>query len=161
MRILIIDDEITALTKLKVLLVGYGECVLNTKAELSVRLFQDAIDNQTPYDLVLIDIHLAEANGLDLLETLTRMETESEIPHSIKMMVTASGTKENLMKAYAKGCDGFLVKPIKRDVLDEKMQSFGFAKQTAPTPAPPIENRAPVEDGAPIEAGADTEEQIE
>jgi CheY-like chemotaxis protein len=43
-------------------------------------------------------------------------------------MVTASGTKTNLLKAATKGCNGFMVKPVKKDTLDGKMASLGFAK---------------------------------
>jgi CheY-like chemotaxis protein len=43
-----------------------------------------------------------------------------------KIMVTTSGTKENLILATAKGCDGFIVKPVKRDTLKEKMAALGF-----------------------------------
>ena len=128
MKILIIDDEITALTKLKVLLTAYGECTMSTKSEQALRLYENSIQKQAFFDLVLIDIHLSEASGLDILESFTQMEVEAEVPHAIKIVVTASGTKENLIKAYSKGCDGFLVKPVKRDTLDEKLQSFGFEK---------------------------------
>ena len=68
---------------------------------------------------------------MDILESFTQMEVEAEVKHAIKIMVTASGTKENLIRAYSKGCDGFLVKPVKRDTLDEKLQSFGFEKVQA------------------------------
>jgi CheY-like chemotaxis protein len=43
-------------------------------------------------------------------------------------MVTASGTKANLVKAYTRGCDGFLVKPVKRDVLEEKLLGLELTK---------------------------------
>lgn len=132
MKILIIDDEIAALTKLKVLLASYGECTMSTKAEQALRFYEASIQNQAFFDLALIDIHLPEASGLDILESLIQMEVEAEAPHAIKIIVTASGTKENLMRAYSKGCDGFLVKPVKRDTLDEKLQSLGFEKVQAP-----------------------------
>ena len=59
MKILIIDDEITALTKLKVLLTAYGECTMSTKSEQALRLYENSIQKQAFFDLVLIDIHLS------------------------------------------------------------------------------------------------------
>jgi DNA-binding response OmpR family regulator len=47
-------------------------------------------------------------------------------------MVTASGTKDNLIKAASSGCDGFMVKPVKKDTLEEKMAAWGFEKKPEP-----------------------------
>ena len=138
MKILIIDDEIAALTKLKAILSDYGDCIMTTDADQGLRLFQTAIDSQSPFDLVLIDIQLAQASGLDLLAAMIDLEIQSEASHALKMMVSASGTKANLVKAFTRGCDGFLVKPVKRDVLIEKLGGLGIQpKQGTPNPQPP------------------------
>ena len=132
MKILIIDDEITALTKMKALLSNYGDCTMTTHAEQALRLFEAAIEDKTPYDLVFIDIQLSQTSGFDILDSLIQMEIQSDAARSIKIMVTASGTKANLVKAYTKGCDGFLVKPVKRDVLEEKLLGLGLTKIEKP-----------------------------
>jgi DNA-binding NarL/FixJ family response regulator len=128
MKILIIDDEITALTKMKALLTAYGDCTMTTHAEQAQQLFKAAIKNHTPFDLVFIDIQLSQSSGFDILDSLTQLESQADVKASIKIMVTASGTKANLVKAYTRGCDGFLVKPVKRDVLEEKMRDLGLVK---------------------------------
>lgn len=131
MKILIIDDEIAALTKMKALLSTYGECSMATNSNQAIQLCTKALEAQTPFNLITIDINLASESGLDILETLNNLEQQAKIPQSKKIMVTASGTKENLLKAYVKGCDGFWVKPIKRDMLEEKMIALGLAKALA------------------------------
>jgi len=128
MKILIIDDEITALTKMKALLSAYGDCTMTTHAEQALRLFEAAIAEHTPFDLVFIDIQLSQTSGFAILESLIQLETQTNAGTSIKIMVTASGTKANLVKAYTRGCDGFLVKPVKRDVLAEKLLGLGITK---------------------------------
>ena len=136
MKILIIDDEIAVLTKLKAILSDYGDCIMTTDADQGLRLFQTAIESQSPFELVLIDIQLAQASGLDLLAAMIDMEIQSKASHALKMMVSASGTKANLVKAFTRGCDGFLVKPVKRDVLIEKLGSLGIHKKQG-VPDPP------------------------
>lgn len=132
MKILIIDDEITALTKMKALLSSYGDCTMTTHAEQALRLFEAAIEDKKPFDLVFIDIQLSQTSGFAILDSLIQMEIQSDAARSIKIMVTASGTKANLVKAYTKGCDGFLVKPVKRDVLEEKLLGLGLTKIEKP-----------------------------
>lgn len=139
MKILIIDDEITALTKMKALLHAYGDCTMTTHAEQALRLFEAATEEHAPFDLVFIDTQLSQASGFAILESLIQKETQADAATSIKIMVTASGTKANLVKAYTRGCDGFLVKPVKRDVLDEKLLGLGRTKIEKLPPVAPHE----------------------
>ena len=129
MKILIIDDEMAALTKMKVLLSTYGECTLSTNAGQALQLCSKAIKSGVPFELITIDIQLGDHNGHDLLEKINKLELQERVPAAKKIMATASGTKDNLMKAYSKGCDGFIVKPVKRDDLEQKMLSLGYVKK--------------------------------
>jgi len=137
MKILIIDDEITALTKMKALLSAHGDCTMTTHAEQALRLFEAAIEDDTPFNLVFIDIQLSQSSGFDILDSLTQLEIQADVNASVKIMVTASGTKANLVKAYTRECDGFLVKPVKRDILEEKLRNLGLVKtEQLPEKAP-------------------------
>ena len=129
MKILIIDDEMAALTKMKILLSSYGECTLSTNAGQAIQLCSRAIKGGVPFELITIDIQLGEESGHDLLEDINLLEFQKNTNPAKKIMVTASGTKNNLVKAYSKGCDGFIVKPVKRDDLEQKMLSMGYVKK--------------------------------
>jgi CheY-like chemotaxis protein len=134
MKILIVDDEMAALTKMKVLMLAYGECTLATSAMQALQLCAKAILNGTPFEVITIDIQLGDASGHDLLNAIKQLENKEHVPPSKKLMITASGTRENLMKAHAKGCDGFIVKPVMRDALEQKMLSMGFAPKGSGAP---------------------------
>lgn len=131
MKILIVDDEMAALTKMKVLLAPYGECTLSTNAPQALRKCVKAVQGNVPFELITIDIQLGDVSGHELLEQINQLEKQQNVPAARKVMVTASGTKENLVRAYSKGCDGFLVKPVKRDDLEQKMLGMGFVKKSA------------------------------
>ncbi len=131
MKIMIVDDEMAALTKMKVLLSAFGECTLCTGSQQAVQLCAKAIEGGRPFELITIDIHLGQADGNDLLEQINQLEAKQRATPAKKLIITASGTKENLVKAYQKGCDGFIVKPVQRDALDQKMLSLGFVKKGA------------------------------
>ena len=131
MKILIVDDEMAALTKMKVLMSAFGECTLCTGSQQAVQLCAKAIEGGRPFELITIDIHLGRADGNELLEEINQIEAKQRATPAKKLVITASGTKENLVKAYQKGCDGFIVKPVQRDALDQKMLSLGFVKKGA------------------------------
>lgn len=131
MRILIIDDEMAALTKMKVLLKPYGECVLCTNVGQAQQICKDAMKKRAYFDLITIDIAIGDANGYDLLDQINQMELRELVPAAKKIMITASGTKDNLIKAHSQGCDGFLVKPVKQDAMVQKMASLGYEKQSS------------------------------
>jgi CheY-like chemotaxis protein len=134
MKILIVDDEMAALTKMKVLLSAFGECTLCTGSQQAAQLCARAIEGAHPFDLITIDIHLGRAYGNDLLEEINQLEAKHRATPAKKLIVTASGTKENLVKAHQKGCDGFIVKPVQRDALEQKMLALGFVKRGVDAP---------------------------
>jgi CheY-like chemotaxis protein len=129
MNILIIDDEYIAQTKMLTLLGPYGQCSLAGDAAQALKMCIEAIKSGDAFELISIDIQLGDDNGNELLEKIIQLETKTQQTPAKKIMVTAMGTAENLVLAHSKGCDAFLVKPVKRNALDEKMASMGFTKK--------------------------------
>ncbi len=125
MRILVIDDEFAALKKLEVLLSDYGECDAATHAGQAKELFLQAIKEGQPYDLITIDIGLPDASGLELLKFFSSLESKNPKLGSKKFMVTGSADADDVLDA-SKYCDGYITKPIKRDVLAQKLDKLGI-----------------------------------
>jgi two-component system, chemotaxis family, chemotaxis protein CheY len=129
MNFLIIEDEMTALIKMKAMLSAYGEGTGVTNGYQALEQCAAAIKKSAPFDLITIDIGLPKISGLKVLQAINKLEGDHHVPASKKIMVTASGTKENLIKAASSGCDGFMVKPVKKDTMEEKMAALGFVKK--------------------------------
>jgi two-component system, chemotaxis family, chemotaxis protein CheY len=129
MNFLIVDDEMTALIKMKAMLSAYGNCTAVTNGYHALEQCASAIKKGAPYDLITIDIGLPKVSGLKVLQAISQLESDNNVPASKKIMVTASGTKENLLKASSSGCNGFIVKPVRKDTLEEKMAALGFSKK--------------------------------
>ena len=132
MNFLIIEDEMTALIKMKALLSAYGDGTGVTNGYQALEQCAAAIKKGTPFDLITIDIGLPKVSGLQVLQAINKLEGDHQIPASKKIMVTASGTKDNLIKAASGGCSGFMVKPVRKDTLEEKMAALGFEKKPDP-----------------------------
>jgi DNA-binding response OmpR family regulator len=120
MRILLIDDEPIALTKMDLMLKATGACDKATNGVEATELFVKAIDENTPYDLVAIDIELPDITGLDLLSRFCQLETKNHTPPAKKIMVTAHSKVDYVVKARER-CDAFLVKPIRKETLLAKV----------------------------------------
>lgn len=127
-RILIIDDENTALMKMKVMLSEYGVCEASNTARQGLVMFIRAINNKRPFTLVTLDIEMPYMNGVELMKKMYEIESEQEITPSYKVMVTASSTPDNLKASMSNSCSAFLVKPVKRNTIEETLKKLNIFK---------------------------------
>jgi DNA-binding response OmpR family regulator len=108
-HILVVDDEpqIRDLLSIYLKKQGYEVFAASTSAETLARLEQDEID------LIVLDIGLAEEDGLNLLQRL-----KSAHPHVRVIMLTGMGFVEDLLQeAHEKGADGYVSKVLPLDEL--------------------------------------------
>jgi DNA-binding response OmpR family regulator len=126
MRILVIDDEFAALKKLEVLLAEYGDCDAATNGNQAKALFAEAIKEGNLYGLITIDIGLPDISGIELLKFFSTVERKNNKISAKKIMVTSSGDPENVLDA-GKYCNGYITKPVRKEVLLQKLKSLGIA----------------------------------
>ena len=67
-------------------------------------------------DLVTLDITMPELDGLQALQ-----EIKSFDPNSVVIMVTAIGTAEAVKEAIKQGAKGYIVKPLDREKVIERI----------------------------------------
>jgi len=101
--ILIIDDEQNIRRTLKDILDDEGYAVL-TEAKGRDGL---GVLSEEPVDLVLLDIRLAEENGLDILRAIREKHPDVEV-----VMISGHGTIETAVEAVRLGAYDFLEKPL-------------------------------------------------
>lgn len=129
MRFLVIDDEFIALTKLVTLLSEYGECDAATCARQAIDMFTHAVNEGNPYNLISIDIDMPEVNGFQLVNMFFRQEEISHVAPAKKIIVSAASDQRNVLIAARKGCDSFLVKPVRREVLAKKLRELSLISE--------------------------------
>jgi two-component system, chemotaxis family, chemotaxis protein CheY len=132
MRSLVIDDEFVALNKLVGLLTPFGQCDAATSGCQALEMFCRALKDTCPYRLVTIDINMPDINGIVLLGRLQQAERVVACISARKLMVTAASSESHVLAAATGDCDGFLVKPVRRTVLLQKLQALGLV------PAAPV-----------------------
>ena len=106
--ILLIDDDPALLMYLKDELEKYSLVVIAVAdPDRAINLYYDL----NP-DCVIIDIHMKDKNGLDVLLKLKENMKQHFIP---TIMISIDNTKEMRMKSYQLGADDFIQKPIDLD----------------------------------------------
>ncbi len=124
-QILVVDDEpqICELLSIYLRRQGYEVFTAGTSADTL------AIVKDKPVDLVVLDIGLAQEDGLKLLAQL-----KAEYPQIRVVMLTGMGFVEDLLQeAQQKGADGYVSKVLP---LDELLLAIRRTLKPAPAPAP-------------------------
>ncbi len=123
-KILIIDDDNLVCNSLKKILVKFDydveTCFLPEEAEKNIRFFGP--------DVILLDIYLTTANGLDLLKSFKKLYSHIPI-----IMITGYSDVKTAVTAMKLGAYDFLLKPIDMDqlklVLSRSMENIALRSE--------------------------------
>src|SRR5512138_418444 len=107
-RILVVDDELSMREFLEILLRKRDHEVL-TVASLPAAL---AVAQEGDLDLVVTDLRLGDASGLELLR-----EVKARAPATEVVIITAFATAENAVQAMKLGAYDYVLKPFKVDEI--------------------------------------------
>ena len=76
---------------------------------------------RTKYDFVVSDINMPVMNGFELLSAV---KADDNLKHLPVRMVTAEARKEDIVRAAKDGAAGYIVKPVTKATLEEKVQKI-------------------------------------
>jgi CheY-like chemotaxis protein len=85
----------------------------------------------TPFDRVLMDLHMPGMDGLDATRRIRAIEAEMNGQRTPILALTANASAEDREACLAAGMDGFLVKPLDRERLAAALAAFGSAALAA------------------------------
>lgn len=74
------------------------------------------------YRLVLLDWHMPEMDGLELLR---KLRSRPQLSALVVVMVTTETDLDHVAEALAAGANEYIMKPFTRDILIEKLQLTG------------------------------------
>jgi two-component system response regulator AtoC len=137
-KILVVDDEISILETLEMYFTEKGICVF--KADTGEKGFALFCEHRP--DIVILDIHLPDGNGLDLL---SRMRAEGILAKII--MITAYHDMETTIGAMKQGAFDYIHKPLDADVVEEVItRALSILEAEKETPVPATRPKAPASD---------------
>jgi two-component system chemotaxis response regulator CheY len=70
MECLIVEDDFAARKLLQTYLSDYGDCFIAVNGHEAVKVFQEALKQRQPFDLICLDIMMPEMNGHDALQEI-------------------------------------------------------------------------------------------
>lgn len=130
MRILIVEDDYTSRKLLQKLLSAYGETVGVGNGEEALEAYRLALEENRPYRLICLDIMMPGIDGQQVLKSIRAMEKVRGIPpkNEVKiLMTTALDSPKDVIEAYYQGgCSSYLVKPIEKKQLIDKLKELGL-----------------------------------
>jgi DNA-binding response OmpR family regulator len=104
-NVLVVDDEIGALTLIGIMLERGGFNVLKAKdAEAAL-----AILDQTTPDLIILDVMMPGMDGIELCSVIRQRPDTSNLP---VLILSARGDADSVMRGMEAGANDYLPKPI-------------------------------------------------
>ena len=125
------DNEINALL-MRSLLARLGhDAVIATNGEAALESWAAARSAGTPYDLVLMDIQMPELDGIEAAKRIRRLEAEQPGARTPVLALTANTLVEDRYACFEAGMDGFLIKPLDREKLEEALSGLAATRHLA------------------------------
>lgn len=127
MKILIVDDDFTNRIILQEFLKPYGTYHLAVTGVEAVSAVKKALEEKEPYHLICLDIMMPEMDGQEALKKIRALENAAGIKpaRQVKvLMITALDDARNIMESLKSLCDGYLVKPMSKQNLLEKLREM-------------------------------------
>ena len=115
MKVLLIDDHPLILAALQSVIQGMGGDVSVVGAG-SARAARDTLMADADFDLVLLDLHLGDADGFDVLD-----ELRAKYPALPVVVVSASDRTSDVIRAVDAGAMGFVPKRASTETLHEAL----------------------------------------
>jgi len=118
MKILVVDDSETMRSLIGRTLkeIGFSDYVMAESGEKAI----EALEKERP-DVVLLDWHMPGLSGMDCLRYIRNNEKTRDLP---VIMLTVEAHSRSVQEAMETGAAGYIVKPLKPDVLKEKLKEL-------------------------------------
>jgi DNA-binding response OmpR family regulator len=116
-NILVVDDEIGALTLIGIMLERGGFSVLKAKDATSALA---VLEQQTP-DLIILDVMMPGIDGIQLCSKIRNLPPTTSTP---VLILSARGDAESVMKGMEAGANDYLPKPILHHDLVAKVRTM-------------------------------------
>ena len=108
MRVLLIEDDSATAQSIELMLKSEGVNVYNTD------LGEEGVDlgKVYDYDLILLDLHLPDMSGMDVLRQLRVAKINTPI-----MILSGTAEIDTKVKSFGGGADDYMTKPFHKDEL--------------------------------------------
>ncbi len=125
-RVLVVEDDTISGEMVKHILERNGFDVVVARTGMAAK---EAL-SKLPPDLVLMDIHLDDANGLELIK---RLRAGSTCPNVPVIVTTSDRMRDTVLDAAGVNVQGYLLKPYRPDLLVQKVKAVLATSKAEPS----------------------------
>jgi len=127
MKVLVVDDSPIERMFMSVFLEEIAEVDFAVNGEEAIASVQRTIDSNAPYDLICLDNIMPVMDGLQALNSIRTLESQSGLKRAKVFMITSSSSPDDMIEAITGGdCDDYIVKPIVADTLIKLLIKHGL-----------------------------------
>ncbi len=130
MRVLIVEDDFSSRKILQTIISNHGTCDIAIDGKEAIEAYKMSWLNNTPYDLICMDIMMPNVDGLQALAEIRKIEKEMDIKEKdgVKViMTTALDDPKTVVESYYKlGATSYIVKPIGKQKLLQELEKLGL-----------------------------------
>ncbi|KAI4852013.1 hypothetical protein E4T44_01770 [Aureobasidium sp. EXF-8845] len=129
-RILLVDDNEVNLKLLQTFFVrrGFTDMRLARDGSEAVKVYEDALLEQTPFQLVFMDISMPVMDGFKATNLIRQKEVSmaqsNEPHHSLVVALTGNASAEDQTDAFTNGMDMYMTKPVSLKEVGELMKAW-------------------------------------
>jgi PAS domain S-box-containing protein len=125
------DNEINALLMRSLLTKLGHRVVIAVHGEAALESWLAACSAGTPYDLVLMDIQMPQLDGIEASKRIRAHEAATGLSSTPILALTANTLVEDRYACFEAGMNGFLIKPLDREKLEEALAGLAASRQLA------------------------------
>lgn len=114
--ILVVDDDVQMLNVIKLYLQDLYDITVVPNGKLALKFLE-----KKTADLVLLDYMMPEMDGPEVLQEIRKSEKNQELP---VIFLTGVSEKDRIMNILGLRPNGYLLKPVTRDVLLERVTAI-------------------------------------
>ena len=122
------DNEINALLMRSLLTKLGHRVVIATHGEAALESWTAARSAGAPYDLVLMDIQMPQLDGIEAAKRIRAHEAGEPGRRTPILALTANTLVEDRYACFEAGMDGFLIKPLDREKLEEALANLAASR---------------------------------
>jgi two-component system chemotaxis response regulator CheY len=133
MKSIIVDDDKTCASIFKAKLSKYGNCDVVHNGKDALKAYEESLDNDSPYRLMVLDIVLPNGmSGGEVFKLIRQLEAKKQIPEIDKLrIIFATGyddwyNRNIIIKNIDYAYENYFIKSSNMEEFLDKVHELGF-----------------------------------
>lgn len=128
-KILIVEDNPIASLLQKSIMSTFGVSDAVSDGVTALELFRLSLKENSPYDIILLDLVMPGIGGADVLKQIRELEEQNNIKGLERTKVitlTTSRDSSTLMDLFRAETDAYIIKPLTKDKIEKELKNIGL-----------------------------------